>query len=409
MKFPLYIAKRYLFSKKTHNAINTISIISVIGVCIGTAALIIVLSVFNGFEGLVISLYNSFDPDVCVTVAKGKTFDITSFPLQQVKNISGIKNIAQVLEENALLKYKDKQYIVSIKGVSSEYTKVSGLDTMIINGEFDLYGGNHPFAVVGYGVAHYLSLEMHDIENPIQVWVPKSGEVSMTNPENAFNQENIWPSGIFSIQHEFDSKYIIASLDFVRSILESPNKVSALEIKLNPNTDVSKVQEEIKKIAGNNYDVKNRFEQHALLYKIMKSEKWAVYFILSFILLIATFNMVGSLTMLILDKRKDIAILRSMGANLKTIRKIFFTEGMLIALTGAMSGILIGFIVCLLQIKFGFIKLNTSGAFVVDSYPVKIQAMDFVYVFLTVMAISLLAIIYPLQRLGKEELNLRPQ
>ena len=192
-------------------------------------------------------------------------------------------------------------------------------------------------------------------------------------------------------------------------LLKALNKVSALEIKLAPNADVVKVQEDIKKIAGNNYEVKNRFEQYALLYKIMKSEKWAVYFILSFILLIATFNMVGSLTMLILDKRKDIAILRSMGANLKTIRKIFFTEGMLIALTGAMSGILIGFIVCLLQIKFGFIKLNTSGAFVVDSYPVKIQAMDFVYVFLTVMAISLLAIIYPLQRLGKEELNLRPQ
>ena len=167
------------------------------------------------------------------------------------------------------------------------------------------------------------------------------------------------------------------------------------------------MQEEIKKIAGNNYDVKNRFEQHALLYKIMKSEKWAVYFILSFILLIATFNMVGSLTMLILDKRKDIAILRSMGANLETIRKIFFTEGMLIALSGAISGIAIGFIVCLLQIEFGFIKLNTSGAFVVDSYPIQIQPMDFVYVFITVMAISLLAIIYPLQRLGKEELNLR--
>ena len=256
-----------------------------------------------------------------------------------------------MLEENALLKYKDKQYIVSIKGVGSEYTKVSGLDTMVINGEFNISGGSHPFAVVGYGVAHYLSLEMHDIENPIQLWVPKSGEVSMSNPENAFNQENIWPSGIFSIQHEFDSKYIIASLDFVRNILEAPNRVSALEIKLTSNANALKVQEEIRNIAGNNFVVKNRFEQHALLYKIMKSEKWAVYFILSFILLIATFNMVGSLTMLILDKRRDIAILRSMGANLKTIKTIFFTEGLLIAASGAIIGITIGLIFCLLQIQ----------------------------------------------------------
>lgn len=405
MQLPVYIAKRYLFSKKTHNVINIISIISIVGVCIGTAALVIVLSVFNGFEGLVVSLYNSFDPDIHISVTKGKTFDITTFPIDRLKKLEGVESLTQVLEENALLKYKDKQYIASIKGVGKEYTRVSGLDSMIVNGEFILSDGTHSFAVVGYGVAHNLSLEMHDLENPIHVFVPRQGEVSLTHPENAFNEDVVWPSGIFSIQHEFDSKYVIVSLPFAQRILEYPSKISALEIKISPTADMQHVQEKIKDIVGVEYEVKNRFEQHAILYKIMKSEKWAVYFILSFILLIAMFNMVGSLTMLIIDKRRDIAVLRSMGADLKMIKRIFFMEGILIAGLGAVGGIIIGLLVCLLQIYFGFITLNTSGAFVVDSYPVEVQVLDLVYVFFTVMIISLLATVYPLRRLSGETLN----
>lgn len=405
MKFPIFIARRYLFSKKTHNVINIISAISVLGVCIGTAALIIVLSVFNGFESLVVSLYNSFDPDIRITISKGKTFDENIFPLDGIRKIEGVQSVVEVLEENALLKYKEKQYIATIKGVGSGYTKVCGLDSMIINGEFLLNDHKKQLAVIGYGVAHNLSLEMYDAANPIRIFVPKKGEVSLLSPENAFNQEAVWPAGIFSIQHEFDSKYIIVSLPFVRNLLESPSRLSAVEIKLAGNADMESVQQEITSLLGEKYEVKNRFEQHELLYKIIKSEKWAVYFILSFILLIATFNMVGSLTMLILDKKRDIAVLRSMGADLSMIRKIFFAEGMFIAAMGAIIGMLIGLAVCLVQIYFGIIPIGTNGSFVVDSYPVVIEAMDIVYVLLTVMCISLLAIIYPLRKLSQEELN----
>jgi lipoprotein-releasing system permease protein len=406
LHLPSYIAKRYLFSKKTHNIINIISLISIAGISIGTAALIIVLSVFNGFEGLVVSLYNAFDPDMQITVMKGKTFDLTRFPLEKIQKLKGIAYAVPVLEENALLKYKDKQYIASIKGVGEGYNKVSGLDTMIINGEFSLSYQGHPMSVVGFGVAHNLSLEMNDLVNPIEVFVPKKGKVSISNPEYAFNQENMWPSGIFSIQHEFDTKYMIVSLPFIQKLIEAPDKASSIEIKLFSDAEKEAIQDNIKKLLGNEYEVKNRFEQHAILYKIMKSEKWAVYFILSFILLIATFNMVGSLTMLIMDKKKDIAILRSLGSRKATIIRIFFAEGIFISGLGALSGLSIGLLICFSQIYFGFIPLNTSGGFVIDSYPVEVKVLDIVAVFFTVLLISLFAMASPLYKLSQEVLHI---
>ena len=305
MNFPFFIAKRYLFAKKSRNTINLISSISVIGVAVGAMALIVVLSVFNGFDNLVHSLFNSFDPDLKITIKQGKRFTADLPTMEELRRIQGVLYVSKVVEENALLKYGKKQYIATIKGVSDEFTKMSGIDSMMIDGRFLLKSGKNEFAVVGQGIAIKLGVGLNFI-NPIVVYVPRRTAQISLNPEKAFNRKYIFPSGIFAIQQDFDSKYVIVPIDFARDLMNITGEVSALELKLDPTVDLTVIQKQVKTIMGNSFNVKNRYEQEELLYRIMKTEKWAIYFILTFILIVASFNVIGSLTMLIIEKKKDI-------------------------------------------------------------------------------------------------------
>lgn len=404
LNFSSYIAKRYLFSKKSHNIINIISGISIAGVTIGTMALIVALSVFNGFENLVTKLFNSFNPDFKITIKEGKTFNSYDIPADSIRKIPGVAYYTEVVEEDVLLKYKSKQDIVTVKGVSKDFKKMTTIDSMMVDGDFILKSGEINYAVLGYGIAYKLGISLNDFKNPIYVYVPRrTQKIPLLNPEKSFNLRTIYPSGIFSIQQDFDYKYMIVPLSFARDLLEYKKEVTAVEIGLRPDANMNKVQNKIQKLVGDKYYVKNRFQQQKLLFKIMKSEKLAVYLILTFILLIAAFNIIGSLSMLILDKKKDISVLRSMGANNKLIKKIFFTEGLMISLSGAILGLILGLIICLIQQKYGIVPL-TSGenSFIIKAYPVHIKIMDFVYVLITVFLIGVGSAWYPVKQISKK-------
>jgi lipoprotein-releasing system permease protein len=400
-----YIAKRYLISKKSHNIINIISAVSVLGFTIGTTALIVILSVFNGFESVVVKLFNSFNAEIQITPKEGKTFDVTSLPEDEIRKIPGVVYLTDVIEENALLKYKDKQFIATVKGVDPDYDRMSGLDTMVVDGAFVLENDSNNYALVGNGVAYNLGLQLNDYMNPLEIYVPRRESASMVNPLEAFNTEVVYPSGVLSVQQEFDIKYVLLPLRFVRKLLNYSNEVTSVEIGLKPGTDVDEIQKEIKKITGDTFNVKNRFQQQELLYKIMKSEKWAIVLILSFILLVATFNIIGTLTMLILDKKKDIAILWSMGADKSLIRKIFFVEGMMITFVGAFLGLALGAFICWLQIKYGFVTMPDDGTFVITEYPVQMRGFDFLLVLAIDIVIGVFTAWFPVRQISKRTIE----
>lgn len=374
--------------------------ISIVGVLVGTAALIIVLSAFNGLDNLLKSMNDSFDPDLKIVPQTGKVFSSDDPNLIKIRKLESIFDIAETLEENALLKYDDQQFIATVKGVSDNFSSVTGVDTMLVVGDFILKHNNQSYAIVGEGVAHFLSLNLNYID-PIVIFVPKRDAKINMNPEQAFNRNYIFPSAVFGIQQEYDSKYIIVPLDYARELFDYTNQLSALELKLNPGVNVDKVQTEIQSIIGSNYLVKNRYQLHESFYKIMKSEKFYIFMILTFILIVASFNIIGSITMLIIEKKEDISTFRSLGANLKTIRKIFLTEGWLITIIGAILGLVVGFLICWLQIRFKFVKLGSSGSFIVDSYPVKMIWTDFLMIFLTVISIGYFAAWYPVRYITK--------
>jgi lipoprotein-releasing system permease protein len=410
LNFPFYIARRYLVSKKTHNIINIISAISVAGVMICTTALIIVLSVFSGFEQLVISLFNAFNPDLQITLKEGKTFDSTVLPENQIRKIAGVKYLAEVIEENALVKYKDKQYIATLKGVGEDYAKMSGLDTMMSEGQFVLQKGEHDFAVMGYGVAYYLGANLEDYANPVTIYVPSRNASFTGGFENAFNSEVIFPSGFFSVQQDFDTKYVILPLRFVKKLLEYDKQITGIEIGIAKGANADKIQQQVRQLAGERFYIKNRFQQQEILYKIMKSEKWAIFLILTFILIIATFNVIGSLSMLILDKKRDIAVLQCLGASQAKVKRIFLSEGLLITFIGAVGGLILGAVTCFLQQKYGFVQLGSANStFVVSAYPVNMQALDFIFVFFTVMLIGAVATWYPVFNIRRIETHILNQ
>ncbi len=406
MNLSFYIAKRYLISKKSHNIINIISGISVVGITIGTMALIVVLSVFNGFESLVESLFNTFNPDILITPKEGKTFHSNEFPENSIKNIPGVIYYTQVVEENALIKQNAKQHIIRIKGVSEDFRQMSRLDSMMVDGEFELKYEDKNYAVLGAGVAYFLGFNLTDFSDPLTIYVPRRTSGSGINFANAFNQKLIHASGVFSVQQDFDVKYVIVPIDFARDLLEYDDEVTAIELGLDKDSDVRKIQAEIQKLLGDDYSIKNQFQQQELLYKIMRSEKWAIFLILSFILIIATFNVIGSLSMLILDKKKDIAVLHALGANKKLVKRIFLTEGLMISLFGAVFGLTFGALICWLQQEFGLISLGSGdGSFIIDSYPVKMKVLDFVYVFITVFVIGFGAAWLPVKQISKKYLE----
>jgi lipoprotein-releasing system permease protein len=398
LNLPVHIARRYLFSKKSHNAINIVSGISVAGVAVVTAAMVIVLSVFNGFEGLVISLYNVFEAPIVVSPAEGKTLELSTIPINKILETEGVIGYVEVLEESCLIRYRDKQYFARIKGVSDNFLELSNMDSMVVDGDAFMHVNGAPAALLGSGVAYHLSANVNDPINPLQIYVPKRGS-SSNDPLKAFNIKQIYATGVFSVQADFDLKYVITPIKFARELLDREDRVSSLELALAPKANMESVREEIQEKLGSDYVVKDRFQQNELLYKIMKSEKWAVFMILSFILMISIFNVIGSLTMLIIEKKKDINILRSMGASEKLIQRIFVLEGIFISMIGAVLGLILGLLVCWAQIQFEVIKLNSGGNYIVQSYPVEVQPIDVLSVFLVVATIGLLAAWLPVRKI----------
>jgi len=393
------IAFRYLVSKKSTNAINIITAVAMTGMALGSMALILVLSVFNGFEGLVVSLYSSFNPDILVNVKQGKVFTLPDSTVESIAELPEVASISSVLEENAIFKYDDHEYIATIKGVDDNYVKVTGVEAKMVEGKFILSENGISYAVMGAGVAGALSVNLENNFNSVQVFLPKRGKETLSlDPSQAFIRKNIAPSGVFSIQQEFDSKYILASLDFVRELLNYSEQVSAIEIKLNPGANAEVAKKKINAMLGDGFSVQDRFEQNKFLYRVMRTEKWAVFAILSLILIIAAFNIIGSLSMLVIEKTKDIAILKTLGADNGMIRKIFLLEGLLTSLTGSLAGVALAVVLCLIQINFGLIKLEGSGTFVIDAYPVEMQAGDFLLVGLTVVLIAVATSWIPAQR-----------
>jgi len=404
VKLSLYIAKRYLFAKKSRNAINIISAVSVAGVAVGTMALITVLSVFNGLETLVSSIFNTFDPDLKITPAEGKTFIADTSRLKMLANVEGVACYSLAIEENALLKYGERQFIATIKGVNDNYVNVTNIDSSMWEGEFSLKSENgRSWAVPGVGIAQYLEIRINFI-TPLFIYVPRKTATSSLNPEDAFNRRYIFPSGIFQIEQEYDSKYVFIPIDFARELIENEGGVSSIDIKFTGETDVASVQKSVKKIYGKGFVVQNRYEQQELFYKVMRSERLAIFIILTLILIIASFNIMGSLTMLIIEKERDIEILKSLGADNNLIRKIFIFEGWLISIIGAAIGILLGFIICWIQQTYGILKLQ-SDTLIIDTYPVVMNLKDFIIVPATVLLIGYWAALYPVRYLTKKYLS----
>ncbi len=369
------------------------------GVCIGTMALIIVLSAFNGLSDLVQSLYNSFDPDIAITIKQGKTFDPDSFEIQSLKKVNGIAYYNEVMQGNALLKFNDKQCIATIKGVGKEFKKMTSFDTLIHDGIYSLEKSN---IVVGRGICNILQTGPKELFTPISIYAPKRGNNNSINPEDGMNELKVFVSGAFTINDEFDNNYVIMNIDNARKLLDYKNEVTSIELKLKPDADREKVQQQLISILGNKFVVKNREEQNAMLYKTLKSEKLWTFLILIFILIIATFNVIGSLTMLIIEKKKDITILNNMGADVTLIRRIFLLEGLMITLLGAFLGLLLGLFVCWLQVQFKLVRM--SEGWLVDAYPIKIHIGDIALIISIVLLIGFAAAWYPVRFFTKKYL-----
>jgi lipoprotein-releasing system permease protein len=385
----IYIAKRYLFSKKQTHAINIISGISILGVLVGSAALIIILSVFNGLEQVILSLYSNFTPELKIEPRLGKTFDPNTPYVNGLGRDVRVVSYTQVLQEKALIKYADRQFIGTIKGVSDDFLKGRKLDSTIQFGSFTLKDKEHNFAVIGSTVQGNLGVSLKNQFVSLQIFSPKRSAGNSTNPMNDFVFRSIQPSGVFGIQQDFDD-LIITPIEFTRDLLDEPNQVSSIEINYKKGTDLDQIQETIEGKIGKYYTVKNRKEQNTELYKTINYERWSIFMILTFVLIIAIFNIIGSLTMLVIDKRKDIAILTSLGANKRLIQGIFFFEGMMISVIGCVGGLILGLIVCLMQKQFGFIKMG-SAISVLDAYPVAFKLSDIGLVFITVIVIAVIA------------------
>ncbi|MEO6150963.1 MAG: FtsX-like permease family protein [Mucilaginibacter sp.] len=389
MNTSVYIAKRYLFSRKKVHAINIISGISMLGVFVGTAALIIILSVFNGLEKVILLLYSNFSPEIKVETRLGKTFEPNTPYFKALQHDKRVLSYTQILQEKVLIRYGEKQFIGTIKGVSDDFLKNRQLDSTIMSGSFTLKSGGINYAVVGVTIQASLGVNLDDPNALLQVYSPSRSTASSANPLNEFVVENIVPSGVFAIQQDFDD-IVVTPIDFTRKLLDEPVKISSVELNFKKGTDLKEVQDEIKEKIGKDFYINNRSEQNTELYKTLNYERWSVFMILTFVLIIAVFNIIGSLTMLVIDKRKDIAILTSLGANKRLIQGIFFFEGMMISLAGCVAGIIVGLLFCLAQLEFGFVKINGSLS-VIDAYPIDIKIVDLGLVFLTVGVIAVIA------------------
>lgn len=400
----LLFAWRYFKSKKTTNAINIIARISVIAIAVGTTALIIVLSVFNGFEDLVKGLYADFYADIKVSPVKGKTIILTPEQINQLKNINSITQTSLVAEEKALLVNGDNQAIVYVKGVDDNYTNTSNMLAHIVRGKFILGNIENPKLVIGAGIENAAGIDVERSLTSVNIYLPDRKAKNLLNPEN-LTAYTLQPSGTFLVQQDFDNKYVFTNLAFAKFMLGlNANEYTSADIKTNNNSN--KVKTQIQKILGANYLVQTRYEQNQSLYMVMNIEKWVIYAILSLILIVAAFNIIGALTMLVIEKEKDIAVLKAMGANNKKIQSIFLFEGILLASIGGISGILLASVICFLQMQFHLIKLS-GGSFIIDYYPVQLNIFDFVLVAVTVLIIAILAAFIPAKKASMQEFSLK--
>ena len=405
----LTFAWRYFKAKKSANAINWISWVTVGVIAFATACQILVLSVFNGFEGLVKSLYSSFYTDIKIIPQKGKTFLLTNDQIQQIKKNSGVQVVSLIAEEKALLQNKDLQTIVYLKGVDENYHQVCGVAEKTFVGKFNIGDVNEPGLILGAGIqnAAGVNVSNNSSASELTIILPKKGKVSVTDPLQSLSEGRIKATGVFAIQQDFDNKYAITNLNFVKNQIGfAIDEYSAVEIKLNDPSNLSTIQKQLADLLGSNFKVQSKYEQNSSLYNTMKIEKWAIYAVLTLILFIAAFNMISALTMLVLEKKKDISVLQSMGADKAMILKIFLSEGLLLAAIGAFTGLLMAVLICFLQIKFHFFKLK-GGSFLIDYFPVKMQAADFILVLSTVTFISFLAAWFPARKAAVQLIELR--
>jgi ABC-type lipoprotein release transport system permease subunit len=389
----LFIAWRYLFARKSHNVINIISMISVAGLAVGTLALVVVLSVYNGFDGLVESLYHTFDADLRITPAEGKTFSPRTPAFDSLKTTPGIASWSEVLEENVLLEYRNKQDIVTLKGVDSTYEAVTPLRSRMVSGEFELYHGEIAQAVAGRGIVNKLQVGIHFID-PLTVYLPRrEGRISLVNPAASLNSDYLYPAGVFAVEQAFDSKYVFVPIAFVRRLADYTDAVSAIEVNLQAGADARAVAGKLRAALGAGFEIKDRYQQNEAIYAMMKTEKAIIYAILLFITLIISCNVLASLAMLIIEKKDDVNTLRSMGAGAKLLRSVFLLEGWMISLLGVVCGVLGGLLLCFLQQQFGLVGM--PGNFLVPAYPVTVLWSDVLWVSLSVAAIGFVAALLP--------------
>lgn len=389
MNLPLYIAIKYFFSKKKIGYVHLLSIITQVGIAIGTAALVLVLSVFNGFENLVLDMYNVFDPHIKITSAEGKNFQnkkiIDLLLLEEEINV-----FSSVLEEKVLVEYNKKQYLATIKGVDTNYNKLTNFDSILVKGDYIDNFQKTNVAVVGRGVAYYLSMNIGSFFENMTIYLPNRNSKNMLKIENAFVSSSISPVGIFGVQQEIDSKYIITPLSFVQNLIQKQQYVSAIEINLKEKSKMLDFQKMLSEELGEKYLIKNQYQQQDFLFKILNTERLVVLLILIFIMIISAFNIISSLAVLIIDKKKDIDQLNNLGLDKQSIRKVFTYKSMLGVLSGSFFGLLFGFSLAYLQQEFGFVKMG-EGSFVIDAYPVKILLKDLIFIQIIVLLIGFLA------------------
>ncbi|MDD3723956.1 MAG: FtsX-like permease family protein [Bacteroidales bacterium] len=402
MNLPFFVAWRYFFSKKKLKVINIISLISLIGIAVTTMALIIVLSVFNGFTFIGTKVLSSSYPPLIIEPIKGKTFNLDTIPFSEIRNNKKIHIATPIIQENALISFGENQSLVIMKGVETEYHKINNIDTSIVLGDYKLRIQNHESCILGIGLSSFLNIPSNaeKMGAKIRVMVPKrSGKISL-NTEESFLSKDILYSGSFQMFSQIDEDNIIVPRSFARELLEySDNEVNSIYIKPNNQKDIPSLKKELKKTLGNGFTVKTVLEQEPIYHKVVKSERLGVYIILSFIIFIATFNVMGALSLLIMDKKKDILILRAIGANEKTIRRIYFLNGILLSLFGALIGLILGSIICFIQQRYGIVKMG-DGNFLVDAFPIKLKINDIISVFILVLLIGAGAVSIMVRRIS---------
>lgn len=408
MNLPFYIARRYLFSPKKVGVINIISGISMCGVALATLALVCTLSVFNGFQEMVAGFFTTFDPELKITTTHGKVFSPTHPALAQIRQWPDIKIWAETLEENALVQYKERQLVATIKGVDENFRQLTTIDSLLHGGgTFILRDSIVDYAVMGVGLMAELGSGIQFVD-ALRIYAPRRNEkINLLNPTSAFNRHYLHSPGVVFMvnQQKYDDHYLLTSIEFARKLFDYTDEVSAIELKLTQESSIDKVQKKIQAALGNEFKVENQYEQQADVFRVMEIEKLISYLFLTFILTVACFNVIGTLTMLILDKSEDVETLRRLGANDRLICRIFLFEGRLISFIGAFIGIIVGIILCLLQQTFGFITLGESGQFVVDAYPVSVHISDILLIFITVVIVGSLAVWYPVRYLSKRLLT----